>query len=175
MDTLPFEQLLLKTTFCCMASDGVLEQSEINLIKKMCDASDYFNDIDLAKEVNRYIEGLNEHGVAFVRGYLDELDSSELTKEQELQIVDFSIKTILADDEIDYAEVKFFKIIRHRLNLTDDDILNQYEDIDIFLEEDVHTGSLLEHLSNQYFSTVSLPKFERVDFPDLNSEAESKP
>jgi uncharacterized membrane protein YebE (DUF533 family) len=37
MDTISFDKLLLKTAFCCMASDGNIDNREIALIKSMCE------------------------------------------------------------------------------------------------------------------------------------------
>lgn len=42
MDTIPFDKLLLKTTFCCMASDGNIDKREVALIKSLCEKSTVF-------------------------------------------------------------------------------------------------------------------------------------
>ena len=44
MDTITFDKLLLKTVFCCMASDGNIDKREIALIKSMCEKSPLFKD-----------------------------------------------------------------------------------------------------------------------------------
>ena len=47
-----------------------------------------------------------------MKGYLNELSSNNMNKEEELQIVDFAIKTIEADEKVEYSEIKLFKKIR---------------------------------------------------------------
>ena len=52
METITFDKLLLKTAFCCMASDGNIDNREVELIKKMCHNSDLFQNFDFEKEIN---------------------------------------------------------------------------------------------------------------------------
>jgi uncharacterized membrane protein YebE (DUF533 family) len=46
METVSFDKLLLKTAFCCMASDGHIDNKEINLIKSMCENSSLFKEFN---------------------------------------------------------------------------------------------------------------------------------
>lgn len=48
-----------------------------------------------------------------------------------------------------YAEIKFFKNIRHRLKISDENILAVFPDIEQFLEEDIMTKSFLDKITNQ--------------------------
>ena len=52
METISFDQLLLKTAFCCMASDGKIDQREIAFIKSMCEKSPLFKDFNFQEEMN---------------------------------------------------------------------------------------------------------------------------
>jgi uncharacterized membrane protein YebE (DUF533 family) len=46
MDTISFDKLLIKTAFCCMASDGHIDDQEISIIKTMCANTSLFNDFN---------------------------------------------------------------------------------------------------------------------------------
>lgn len=129
-------KLFLKTIFCCMACDSAIVQEEIDLIKQLSAENKMFNEIDLEKTLNQWISEINKGGANFLKEYLHELSESKLTKEEEQQIVDLAIKTIEADNCIEYSEVKFFKKIRSRLSLSDDEILKRYPNKDDFLLPD---------------------------------------
>jgi hypothetical protein len=77
-------------------------------------------------------------------------------------IIDIAIKTIKADEEIQYAEVKFFKSIRSKLKVSDEVILNAFPDIDNFLEEDISIDTTLSNITDKYFEIAELPKFDLI-------------
>ena len=71
METITFDKLLLKTAFCCMASDGNIDKREVALIKKMCKQSPLFIDFDFAKEINILLAKINERGSEFIQYYFN--------------------------------------------------------------------------------------------------------
>jgi uncharacterized tellurite resistance protein B-like protein len=167
METITFDKLLLKTAFCCMASDGDIDPREVNMIKTLCEQSPILNNLSIEDEINQLISALNETGKSFIKQYFNQLKESKLTEEEELTLIDFAIKTIMADERIEYAEIKFFKIIRNNLNLSNEKILEYYPDIEQFLEEDISTTSYLDKIM-QYFDLVEYPKFELINLPPSN-------
>jgi hypothetical protein len=66
MEKVSFDRLLLKTAFCCMASDGKIHESEIIQIKKMYEASPLFRNINFHNEINELITKLNNRGLEFI-------------------------------------------------------------------------------------------------------------
>ena len=162
MDTIAFDKLLLKTAFCCMAADGNIDQREIALIKLMCEKSSLFENINFHEEINALVSKINNRGKEFISYYFDLLKTSNLSEEEELILIDFAIKTINADEAVQYSEIKFFKNIRHRLKVTDEKILALYPEIETFLEEDIITESFLDKITNQYLELAELPQFELV-------------
>ena len=170
METITFDKLLLKTAFCCMASDGKIDKREVELIKKMCEQSPLFNNFDFSKEINILLEKINNRGSEFIQYYFDLLNNTNLSEDEELNIIDFAIKTINADDVIEYSEVKFFKAIRKCLNVSDENILAIYPDLDTYLEEDIDTESKLEKLVNNYLKSIELPQFEQIHLENLENE-----
>jgi len=145
-----------------MASDGNIDQREVNLIKTMSEKSPYLKEIDFHEEINILVSKINTRGKEFISYYFDLLKSATLTEEEELTLIDFAINTIKADDQIEYSEIKFFKVIRYNLKISDERILEIYPDIEQFLEEDMIHESYLEKITNQYLDTTDLPQFELI-------------
>ncbi|MBK9045652.1 MAG: TerB family tellurite resistance protein [Bacteroidetes bacterium] len=173
MDNITFDRLLLKTAFCCMASDSKIEQRELDLINSMCAKSPYFKDFNFQEEINILLGKLNTQGKSFITYYFELLKKATLTETEELCLIDFAINTIKSDEEIDYAEIKMFKIIRHNLKITDDSILAKFPDIEQFLEEDIITESYLEKITNQYLDSTVLPQFELISGFDVSENKDA--
>lgn len=131
------QELYLKTIFCCMACDGDIADKEVAIVKDISSKTSLLDGLDVKVMLNTYIIDINSKGASFLRKYLNELSDAELTKEEELLIVDLAIKTIEADNVIEYSEVKFFKKIRLRLSLSDEVILTQHPDKEDFLLSDI--------------------------------------
>ena len=168
METITFDKLLLKTAFCCMASDGNIDKREIALIKSMCEKSPIFVEFNFKKEINELVKKLNTRGKEFISYYFDLLKNTTLSESEELTLIDFAINTIKADDLIEYAEIKFFKVIRHNLKISDEKILTVYPEIESWLEDDIVTESYLDKITKQYFEMTELPQFDLL-LTDLDS------
>jgi uncharacterized tellurite resistance protein B-like protein len=171
METTSFNQLLLKTAFCCMASDGDIDEREVAAIKSICESSPSFKNIDLTEEINMYISEINLDSKQFITNYFSILEQFDLLEQEELTLIDVAIKVIKADEIIEYSEIKFFKNIRHRLKVNDEKITEYFsstiEDIDQFLGDDIITETSLSEITNQYFDAIKLPQFNLVNInPD---------
>ena len=132
------KELYIKTIFCCMACDGDIAKEEVELIKNIASKQNMFDGINVESTINEYIALINANGTVFLKKYLYELANQKLSDEEQFQIIDFAIQTILADNRIEYSEVKFFKKIRYRLSLTDEQILAVHPDIEDFLLPDIN-------------------------------------
>ncbi len=172
MSNINFNNLLLDTAFCCMASDGHIDNREVALIKKMCENSDVFQSFNFEEELNFRVAEINKDGKHFITKYFDNLNNSNLTEKDELILIDIAIQTIKADDQIEYAEIKFFKNIRHRLKISDESILSAYPEIEEFIERDLVVESYLDKITKQYFEITDFPKFDsiKIDMSNLNME-----
>lgn len=162
METITFDKLLLKTAFFCMAADGNIDKREIEMLKSLCQNLDLSKTSDFQEEVNRLVNGINTDGKQFIKNYFDLLNNANLTEDEELILIDFTIQTIYADEQVEYSEIKFFKNIRHRLKISDENILSVYPHIEQFLEEDIITESFLDKITKQYLETAEIPKFSEI-------------
>jgi uncharacterized tellurite resistance protein B-like protein len=170
MDNINFEKLLLQTAFCCMASDGNIDNREIAIIKSMCEKSSLFKDFNFQEEINSLVNKINTRGKEFISYYFDLLGKSALTEKEELTLIDFAIQTIKADEQIEYSEIKFFKNIRHRLKVSDENILAVFPEIEQFIEKDIITDSFLDKITRQYLESTELPQFELISLNTSSGE-----
>ena len=167
MVRISFDRLLLKTAFCCMASDGIIAKKEVVLIKKLCERSPVFKNFDFKKEINALVSRLNANGKDFINYYFSLLKDADLTDDEELALLEFAIETIKADESIEYTEIKFFKAIRHNLKVPNELILAKYNDIEYWLEDDIKTESNIDKIINQYLEVANLPQFELISLNDI--------
>ena len=155
MEKQDFNHLLLKTVFSCMACDGDIDSKEIDLIKKMHLDSKVFGDINIDEALNQLLNTLKENGKSFFKEVFSTLSNTELSDEEELKIIESCIEIIKADDKIEYQEIKFFKVIRSKLNLSDERIISGHPDFEAYLESDVISDSYLIKLQEDFFSDGS--------------------
>lgn len=173
METISFDKLLLNTAFCCMASDGNIDIREIKLIKSLCEKSKLLQMDNFEEEINSLVGQINTRGKEFITHYFQLLDSSNLTENDELTLIDFAIQTIKADDQIEYSEIKFFKNIRNRLKVSNARIMNEFPNIDMFLEDDLVNDSFIDKITNQYLDAAILPQFNLISIEAILTD-ESK-
>lgn len=160
-------EFLLKTAFCCMASDGEIAQKEINTIQQLCEKEDSLKHFDFAAEIKSFVTEINTKGKLFIEEYLNELTNTTFTEEEQLSLLQIAFRIIYADEKVEYSEVKFFKNIRSRLSVADETIKQRFEDIpdlDIFLAQDLINKFSLERITEEYFNSVSLPQFNIENF-----------
>lgn len=157
-----FNTLLLKTAFSCMACDGDIDKREVQLLKSLSNEKKEFGEIDINSQLDTLLLAINKDGYKFLSDYFHELTSIELTEAQELKIVEVAIDTIKADDKVEYKEIKFFKVIRSKLNISDEQILSIHPDFEEYLEKDIISDLYLSRLQNDFFDTHVPSKFELI-------------
>lgn len=162
METLQFDKLLLKTAFSCMACDGDIDKREIKLIKRLHKEKKTFGDLDVNTEMDNLLIAINKDGHQFMRDYFDELTTTELTEAKELNLIEVAIDTIKADEKVEYSEIKFFKVIRSKLKIDNDPILEKHPDFEDYLEQDIITDSYLARLQDDFFDTHISNEFELI-------------
>ncbi len=158
-----FNKILLKTAFSFMTCDGHIAPNEVALIRKMAEEDKSFGDIDIDIELDFLIEVINTMGMGFLKYYFKVLKNAQLKQEQELKLIEMAVKTLYADGKVDYNEVKFFRIFRSLLSVTDEQIHSQNPNLsDEFLESDIFSHEYLGQLFDDYFEKVEIPTFEKL-------------
>lgn len=149
------QELLLKTIFACMACDGDIASEEVQVLRELIANTDLFKELDVEVVLKKYVDSINKDGVSFLNNYLSDIAEDALSKEEQMCLVDLAFKTIEADKRIEYSEVKFFKKIRVRLSLTDEEILAKYPDKEDFLLPDINVADDPEW-NNVTFAEITL-------------------
>jgi len=162
MEQIKFNELLLKTAFSCMACDADIDERELQLIKQLHKDKQIFGDIDINAKLDELLIDINNNGNQFLKDYLRELKVSNLSENEELKLIEVAISTIKADDKVEYSEIKFFKVIRAKLSIENEPILNIHPNFEEYLERDIVSESYLSKLKNDFFDTQTLPKFDTI-------------
>lgn len=148
-----YNHLLLKTVFCCMASDGSIAPEEIDYVRDFIQSRQWDKEYNIEEILNSYVVNLNLSRSSFIKGYLEQLKNTSYSTEQILEILGLAICTIEADNNIEYSEVKFFKKIRNCFTISDDAILAKFPDKsdyllpDVEYEEDEYTDIKIDYIS----------------------------
>lgn len=170
MENIPFDKLLIKTAFCCMAADGDIDKKEITVIKNLCADSPLFQNFDFNTEINALLEKINNDGKGFINYYFNILNESKLSDSEELEILKFAIQTIHADEKVEYSEIKFFKAITRCLEVSDEVIIENFPEMEMFLGDDIEDDNVLDSLVGKYFNSVELPKFSAINTDFIDNE-----
>lgn len=168
MEKQKVNQLILKTAFSCMACDGEIDNKEVEVIKKLNAERNFFGEINLEKELDELVLEINKDGYRFLKSFFNDLTEAELSEKDELKIIETAIETIKADDKVEYSEVKFFKVIRSKLKISNDSILAIYPEFEDYLEEDIISDSYLARIQNDFLMSNVLPEFELIKIINQN-------
>lgn len=166
MEQTSFSKLLLKTAFSCIACDGDIDRKEVALIREMHDQKKIFGEVNIIEELDQLLLEINRDGYKFLKSYFNDLASIKLSEHDELKLVEVAIDTINADEKVEYSEVKFFKVIRSKLRISNEQILDAHPDFEEYLEEDIISDSYLAKLQDDFFDIQELPQFELISSLD---------
>lgn len=120
-----------------MACDGDIAKEEVALIEDMTTKDNLFSVLDVQGKINEYVAAINREGKLFLNKYIEEVKATQLDDESALQLIKVAIKTIEADNQIEYSEISFFKKIRKNLQISDEAILKELPDKEDYLLPDI--------------------------------------
>lgn len=149
------KNLLIKTAFACMACDGIIDVRELECVNKFIQDEEICEPNELKIHLNSLVDEFNRDSNEFMTRFFKELKNAVLRSDDQLKIIEYALAIIRADEEIDYREIKFFKIIRSLLPVSYKDIRGKFEDIEEFLEEDILSDPLKPYYDKSFFSSVS--------------------
>lgn len=166
MENKNFNNLLLTTAFACMACDGDIDKREVDLIRDLHLKEKTFGEIDINHELDKLLHEINAEGFNFIKDYFAELSKTSLNEEDELKLIEAAIATIKADEKVEYSEIKFFKVIRSKLKIDNEKILERHPDFEDYIEEDIITDKYLARLQDDYLKTYTKNEFSLIDETD---------
>ena len=133
-----FDKILFLTSFCCMACDGEIAAEEVELLKTFSDNEHLFDYINLKEEFDNCLIILKQLGNDFIKSYFQAIESVKFDEEEKIYILDVGVKTILADNKVEYSEIKFIRSLFKSLNIDKDVVLQKVPNIeDYWLENDL--------------------------------------
>jgi uncharacterized tellurite resistance protein B-like protein len=147
------KKLMIKTAFACMACDGSLDTREVECVRQFIQDEDICPVDELKNELDKLVDEFNLDANTFMSQFFSDLHHTDLTEDDQLKIISYALAIIRADKEIDYREIKFFKIIRSLLSVADEEIRAKFEDIDEFLAEDILSDPYISYYNRSFFST----------------------
>jgi len=147
-----------------MACDGDIDKREIELIKSLEENEGLFGLDNIQDALNELVSAINSRGKAYLQGVLASLEAAQLSDEQQLAVVRTAIRTIEADDQIEYSEIRFFKLIRSNLSIGKKYILEHIPGInEDYLEQDILFGGSAGTLADRFFNEQEIPAFDQID------------
>ena len=126
MENLEFKKILFKTVFCAMACDGYIDDLEIEEMRNIDKNTSYFKNLDLTNELNELIEEIKTKGKKIVLELFQILRTSKLTIVQELLIIEVAFRIINADHKVDENEIKFFNLLRSKLEVGNEILMERF-------------------------------------------------
>jgi uncharacterized tellurite resistance protein B-like protein len=157
-----FKKILLRTAFVCMTSDGEIDDREVEIIRGLSKSHHAFKLMEIEKEINQLLEAINQDWRSFIATFFDDLKNHSFSEEENKAILEVAIKTIYADEQVEYSEIKLFKNIRHRLKISDEKIIEAFPQVEQFLEDDIVSDSYLEKIKVQFLETTDIPNFDMI-------------
>ncbi len=142
-----------------MACDGEIANEEVALLAKMIKETKLFGEINVQELTEQYVEQINLQGSSFLSQYLRELKDTSLTPDEQFTLLKIAIKTIEADNKIQYQEISFFKKIRKLLSVSDEDIKGLFQDkeqIELYLLPDIEKDTDFDIMQNVTFQNINI-------------------
>ena len=127
----------LRSTGLSELASDTLSETLPDMIKELTENSTLFQEIQVEYSINEYVNQINSQGKAFLKDYLSELSNTVLSDDEQITLIDLAIKMIEADKQVLYSEVKFFKKIRSRITVSDEQILLKLSGIEDYLQPDI--------------------------------------
>ena len=159
--------IILKTAICCMACDGTINEEEVKILHDSLK-----NDFDL-DIIQSEIVSFNSMGKQYLKEYINSLCEYKNKHDLHIKILNTAVKMIKADQEVEYAEIKFFKLIFNTLGIEPQFVLENISDIDEdWVEEDF--GETNEEAYNKFFSSVTVPSMNidiKTEFVNNNQDS----
>ena len=143
-----------------MACDGHIDEKEVEEIKKMNKNTTYFGDVDLSVELELLLKNLDKHGKKVVNDLFQEIRDTTLNPVQELLLLEVALRIIHADEKIDENEMKFLKLLRGKLEVFDEIIIDRFGKNNLLFDKLYKSDIKLSEI--KYVDEMELPKFTEM-------------
>lgn len=141
MERTDFQHLLFQTAFCVVASDGHIDDREVEELRSLEGSAVYFEGIDLQDDLDQFVQALEqsqEDNRGPVPELLDKIEASDLTVVQELLLIEVALRILHADEKIHAKEVRLVRQMRNRLSVNDEILLERFGPSNALFDSEYH-------------------------------------
>lgn len=170
MDKIEFKKLLFKVAFCTMACDGHIDEREIKELQIMNRKTSFFENVDLSEELQQLINDLDKKGAKIVEELFKGLRETKLNPIQELIVLEVALRIINADEKHDENEVKFIHLLRSKLEIHDEIILDRFGKLDILYTNEYSRNIVAGKSEHEYAENLKLPEISDLIQVDLKTD-----
>lgn len=174
MTSVNYPYLLLRTAFSFMTCDGHIDKNEVMAIRNMDKTKKVFGEIDVTNELQVMLNKINVKGTDFLKDYFRRVNKANLSTEQELELLSVAADIIYADEHVKEEEVKFLRVLRTMLKVSDEVIIAKFPQLaKEFMWDDEFTDEYIKVLYSNYFKDRALPVFDITDVKDISEDVSS--
>jgi len=129
-----FKDFLFKSAIMAMACDGDIAETEIEEIKAIVANEIYFIGYDYEEPLKSNIQNIKTNGKTALNQYLKEIETNNLSENQEILLVEVLLRIIEADNDVQTSEIKFLQMAKAKLKLDDQTLIVKFpRQIDLLL------------------------------------------
>ena len=165
MEHSEFKKLLFKSAVWVMACDGEIQEDEIKEIEMIARKTPYFKDMDCSAELKALVEKITKTGKHVIEECFAKIKETDFTPVQELMILEVLMRIINADKKIDPNEVKFLQIVRSKLKVHDEIIVERFGRTGLLFDKQYN--SVNKPFKDDFFNKLKLPKLKDLNGQDI--------
>lgn len=166
MEHSDFQKLLFRSAVCVMACDGEIHEDEKKEIEKIVNATHYFKGMDCSPELQHIIAEIEEQGKAVIRSYFNQIRESDFTPVQELILLEILMRIINADKKLDPNEIKFLQIVKSKLQVHEEIILERFGQVDLLFNR--RYKNVDKSFKDEFIEKFPLPKLKNLKGLDVD-------
>jgi len=133
MEQIQFKKLLFDIACSAVACDGNIDEREIKELQYIDKSTTYFEDIDMSRKLNRFIENFKDDQVETIKNVVNCLKDVYLNPVEEMLVLEIVLRLIYSDTKIDNREIEYIQSIRSCLSLDDEMITQRFGAIDFLI------------------------------------------
>ena len=165
MEHFNFQKLLFRSAVCVMACDGEIHEDEKKEIEKIVNTTHYFKGMDCSSELQHIIAEIGEQGRTVIRSYFDQIRESDFTPVQELLLLEILMRIINADGKLDPNEIKFLHIVKSKLKVHEEIIIERFGQVDLLFNR--HYKNVDKSFKDEFIGKFPLPKLKNLKGTDI--------
>ena len=168
MEKIKFKRLLFDIACSAVACDGHIDDREIRELQYIDKSTIHFEDIDLSKKLNRFVNNFNYDPDETISIIIEKLKFELLNPVEEMLVLEIVLRLVYADAKIDEKEIEFIKSVRSCLSLDDEMITQRFGAIDFLINAEII------NISSQEKSTKKMNSIDMTSLENMYSKLDGK-